>query len=466
MRHILSTCQHFLAVLSAALILSLFTGCQRNTSKDAAGITDITVLSAADAGSNEKTTLQIAAEGDMHVVYRNLNCGAESIIVDDEVDAEIAVHRSEAWYLMTVENVTDSPQTVVASIAADVLTLQTGSIYDVRLTLPGGTIISDYFSYGAADSNTSAVDSDSVGIETDPTDTEDTGTDSASVTDSNNTDDSVEASDSNVQPETDSADTDDDTAITSDVATDTDTLTSDGTASGNESDTAEDSATTSALDSDTDTDTDTPTEYSTDTATDTDIHATDSETIFDSNTDTDTGADTATDTDTGTGTETDLDSGPDTDFSDPLHIEAECAISPTSGDCDGLTGGFNSETYSPSLAMSIPACNQMNECSMIVYLATGTWLAFEAIDFTYYNSLTVHAASQNMTGSLVFRLDDPETGEIIGQVDTWTGSWTSFVAFTISVSEVDGSHTIYIIGGAGLANDYHGNIEWIELSTD
>lgn len=230
-----------------------------------------------------------------------------------------------------------------------------------------------------------------------------------------------------------------------------------------ETDAHSDSA--SDTDSGTGTNTAADTGTETDTATDTD---TDSSTHTDSETETksipDTTDDSAADTDSATETDTPSETAPDTDWPNPLHIEAECAVGASMGDCDGaFTGDRNPLLWDEILEKELPECNA--DCTLIEYMNTGAGIRFDGIDFTSYTGMRIHVASNNEVGNLQFVLNYGEADELILYeiLDIYTEGWRAFETQTITFNAVPGVHALTIIGGENADDGGNANIDWFEL---
>ena len=189
----------------------------------------------------------------------------------------------------------------------------------------------------------------------------------------------------------------------------------------------------------------------------------DSGSIATDGTDPESETDLPLDTDSDSYVPTDSDTA--TDPSDSLHIEAECAIDTNAGDCNGNYDGFRSEdVYDPFLRQPVPIC-QDAACKTVSYLSTGAWIAISDIDFTDYTTLSIRISAGRELADVAIYLDDPERGELVARLGTYTGGPTIFETISTSISMVTDVHTLYIVGGENRDSSSNGNMDWLELST-
>lgn len=174
-----------------------------------------------------------------------------------------------------------------------------------------------------------------------------------------------------------------------------------------------------------------------------------------------TDSDTDTDTDSGTST----DSGPNATCA--FHVEAECAFGASSGNCSGEIAGTHNAVWSSDLGDNAPWCD--TDCLVVEYMNSTTWIAFHDIDFSGCQRITAKIAGNNPVGNLQFALDvlDPSNAvTLAAAVPTYTESWTEYKEVTFSFAPVNGTHTLYVVGGMNPDRGGNANIDWIEISSE
>ena len=468
-----------LAVVLLAPICIITTNCQSDSMTDKTKIVNIVPLS---NGTGTPTRLHIFTENHHPHTIRSVDCGSESISVDPNTTAEIAVSPNGAWKSLTVVQISYiAAEMVVADIPAQSLILSPDTRYVVRLHLPNGKTINGRFTYPGLDSDSDA-DSDSGADTVDATDDSDSVSNVDTVTDATADTDAVDtdtASGSQTDPDTestadtqDSLDTGSEMALDSDTGSETeeDTLPVTDTGTRTEIDTDSetipdivvDTATGTGFDTETETDSDTGVDNDTETRTDT---VSDTGTDTDTETGIDTATDTGSDTDTETGIDTATDTGTDTEIlmPVPMRIEAECAKGLYRGNCDGFILGSISDDVFQGVDV-VPLCE--DACQMLEFTYPESWFAFPDIDMTGYRTIAMYVAIDKADANFEVFIDGPtvaEGGTKIADIFTHTGDRLGFEIKTADISAIEGIHTLYFVGGPNFDDKGNGNVDWVEL---
>jgi hypothetical protein len=379
----------------------------------------------------ESTRLDIDASGYQPVVYRNVGCGGDTFGVNTDTYATISSAGMSHPVILDIVDIRSARGTekYTLSVALPENFPRDNAIdrqYNIHLSFPDGRFAENMFvlwkGQGTDSETAMATDSDTVA-------NPDTSTNANPDSEPGGNADSESATDLPLDTDTEFAT---DTASPGDSESESD--------SGNETDSG------SSVPTDADAESDAASDNDSGTGTEIEI---------DSDVETDTETDTAPDTDDDTATDT----------SDSLHIEAECAIDTLAGDCNGNYDGFRSEDmYDPYLWQPVPIC-QDTACKTVSYMSTGAWIAISDIDFMDYATLSIRISAGRELADVAIYLDDPETGELLARLGTYTGGPDTFKNISTSISVVTGVHTLYIVGGENRDSSSNGNIDWIELST-
>ena len=131
------------------------------------------------------------------------------------------------------------------------------------------------------------------------------------------------------------------------------------------------------------------------------------------------------------------------------HIEAECAFSPTTGQCKGTLGGQQ-------------GAQTENNGTDVGFIEGGDVLWYSGIVMDGESTLTLHYAKGVDGGTVEVRLDSP-TGTLLGTfAPASSGSWTTWQDGKVTLSAATGSHALYLVAVGSTAGIL--NLDWIELS--
>jgi uncharacterized repeat protein (TIGR01451 family) len=133
------------------------------------------------------------------------------------------------------------------------------------------------------------------------------------------------------------------------------------------------------------------------------------------------------------------------------------------------TNRFQTEFYDGASGVNTGICTTtglVTRTSHIGWLDAGDWVRYGTVEFTEeLNAFVASLAVDNTNAGkqIVIRLDDPETGPIIGTlIVAGTGGWCNFTKQQAPISPVAGVHDVYLTftGGSGAAN-----IDWFTFDT-
>jgi hypothetical protein len=131
------------------------------------------------------------------------------------------------------------------------------------------------------------------------------------------------------------------------------------------------------------------------------------------------------------------------------HIEAECAVSATSGSCKGSLGGQQGVQLE-------------NSNTTVGYFEAGDALWYSGIVMDGITTLTLHYAKGVDGGRIDIRLDS-STGTSIGTLSPGTtGGWTVWKDAAVALTPTTSTHTLYLVAADSSAGIL--NLDWIELS--
>ncbi|MBN2715732.1 MAG: carbohydrate-binding protein, partial [Deltaproteobacteria bacterium] len=164
------------------------------------------------------------------------------------------------------------------------------------------------------------------------------------------------------------------------------------------------------------------------------------------------------------GTYLDSDTGEDSQpyVFDP-HIEAECVFGSDTGDCNGMQEGFAStDVIDVSATRYAPGCE--SDCTIVVDMIPDAYVAYNKIYLDGVKAINIRYAGDASKGYFDFVLDDKDTGDLIGSMNTYTSGLDTWRTQSVPIPEYTGAHILYIIGGADVDDfEDNGHIDWIEL---
>ena len=153
----------------------------------------------------------------------------------------------------------------------------------------------------------------------------------------------------------------------------------------------------------------------------------------------------------------------------PLLIQAECAVSGFSGDCNGTyTGGTSESEAVWGQADSYPNLDPSSD-TIVGFFNGGTWIRIDGVDLTKMNTIKMQLANgSGADGQFEIRLGSPD-GMRIATVDSpitgETDDWSVFQTVTqVLQGSFTGVNDVYVLAvNADIGN---GNLDWFELSAD
>ncbi|MBN2718594.1 MAG: carbohydrate-binding protein [Deltaproteobacteria bacterium] len=152
--------------------------------------------------------------------------------------------------------------------------------------------------------------------------------------------------------------------------------------------------------------------------------------------------------------------------SNELTLEAECAVDMEISSCNPKYPGTNSNIVGDGHwdDKPYPAITTDGDLG---YTDGGSWLAFDNIDLTKFNKVTIRYAtaadaSGQMTTGFNIRIDSPD-GALAGQLVTeYTNSWTEYAEATANLNQsIKGTHTVYLVASYEGINN--GNLDWVRF---
>ena len=158
---------------------------------------------------------------------------------------------------------------------------------------------------------------------------------------------------------------------------------------------------------------------------------------------------------------------PDASGTVDLLIQAECALNVSSYECLGVKGLSSDLNDEHGWGQRYPS---LSEDGQVGYTNGDSWLAFENINLTNCNAITLRytcgdtqAEGQNV--GFYVRLDSPEGEDIAFLKTGYTGSWDTYLDTTAVPSDsITGEHTVYFVAAVRGVNN--GNVDSIKFSYD
>ena len=182
------------------------------------------------------------------------------------------------------------------------------------------------------------------------------------------------------------------------------------------------------------------------------------------------GGDDGQSTDNGQSTDsTDAQDSEDYELPDPILIQAECAISGFSGDCNGdFTGGTSESDPVWGQVSSYPNLDPSSD-TVVGFFNGGTWIRIDGVDLTRMNTVKMHLSNgSDADGQFEIRLGSSEgmliatvTSPVTGETDDWSVFQT---VSQVLKGSFTGLNDVYILAvNEDIGN---GNLDWLELSAD
>ena len=154
---------------------------------------------------------------------------------------------------------------------------------------------------------------------------------------------------------------------------------------------------------------------------------------------------------------------------EPLLIQAECAISGFSGDCNGAyTGGTSESEAVWGQAPSYPNLDPSSD-TIVGFFNGGTWIRIDGVDLTEMNTIKMQLANgSGADGQFEIRLGSPDGMRIATVNSPITGETDDWSIFQTVTQVLQGSFTglnnVYVL--AANADIGNGNLDWLEFSAD
>ena len=127
-------------------------------------------------------------------------------------------------------------------------------------------------------------------------------------------------------------------------------------------------------------------------------------------------------------------------------VEGTCSDS----DCNNTTAFTEAECYDDEQGVITESSNGDGE--NLGYLDNGDWARYNAIDLSNVNSFNAMLSTRNSGRSIEMRLDSLN-GTLIGTLSVPnTGEWHSYVSRSTSISNVSGTHDIFLVFKGGSFN--------------
>jgi hypothetical protein len=143
--------------------------------------------------------------------------------------------------------------------------------------------------------------------------------------------------------------------------------------------------------------------------------------------------------------------------------------SPTSGGGGGTNayGTIQAESYNAQSGTQTESTTDTGGGQDVGWIANGDWLQFNNVNFgstpaSQFYGRVASGAAGGVSGLVEVRLDSRSNAPIGSFAIANTGGWQSWRTVPANVSQVTGTHTVYITFTSGQPADYV-NVNWLQF---
>ncbi len=138
---------------------------------------------------------------------------------------------------------------------------------------------------------------------------------------------------------------------------------------------------------------------------------------------------------------------------------------PTSGTTRDAYSQIQAESYNASAGVQVETCSEGGQD--VAYIANGDWLQFNNVNFGTggvkdFVARVASGAASGVSGLVEVRLDSRGNTPIGSFALGGTGGWQTWTSIPGNVSNVTGTHTVYLTFTSGQPADF-ANVNWIQF---